>query len=75
MYSKKICNKESKFMTENEIKLLETIKNHSNPEQAMLTAIEIILSYLNHHESSVSEPSVVIREFDGTSQAMPSHSR
>lgn len=38
-------------MTENELKLLETIKNHPNPEQAILIAIEIISDFLKQPES------------------------
>lgn len=38
-------------MTENEIVLIETIKNHSEPEQAMLIAIEIISDFLKQPES------------------------
>ena len=38
-------------MTENEIVLLEIIKNHSNPEQAMLIAINIISDFLKQPES------------------------
>lgn len=45
-------------MTDNEIKLLNIIRENKNPEQALVTAIEIILSYLNHHESSESKLSV-----------------
>ena len=39
-------------MTENEIMLLDTIKNHPHPEQAMLIAIEIISDFLKQPESS-----------------------
>lgn len=45
-------NKEIQIMTENEIMLLDTIKNHPNPEQAMLIAIEIISDFLKQPESS-----------------------
>jgi hypothetical protein len=38
-------------MTENEIELIETIKNHSNPEEAILIAIQIISDYLKQPES------------------------
>lgn len=44
-------NKEIQTMTENEIMLLDTIKNHPNPEQALLTAIEIISDFLKQPES------------------------
>ena len=49
-------------MTENEIMLLDTIKNHPNPEQAMLIAVEIILSFLNHPESTASKSSAAVWE-------------
>ena len=39
-------------MTENEKVLIETIKNHSDPEQAMLVAIKIISDFLKQLESS-----------------------
>ena len=38
-------------MTENETLLIEMIKNHPNPEQAMLIAIDIILDFLKQLES------------------------
>lgn len=38
-------------MTENEIKLLEIIRNHPNPEQALLIAIDIICKHLEQFES------------------------
>ena len=37
-------------MTENEIKLLEMIRNHPNPEQAFLLIIEIIYKHLEPSE-------------------------
>lgn len=49
-------------MTEKEITLLEMIRNHPKPEQALLTAIEIITAYLNPHASSESTLSVDYRE-------------
>ena len=39
-------------MTENEMMLIETIKNHSNPEEAILIAIQIISDFLKQFESS-----------------------
>lgn len=33
-------------MTENEIELIEMIRNNPNPEQALVTAIEIIIDFL-----------------------------
>jgi hypothetical protein len=49
-------------MTEYEAKLLDIIRTNDNPEQALLIAIDIIIDYLNHHESSESISSVVCRE-------------
>lgn len=37
-------------MTENEIKLVEMIRNHKDPEQALLIAIEIICKHLKRFE-------------------------
>ena len=44
-------------MTENEIKLINMIRAQSEPESALVTAFEIIISYLEQHES-FGEPSV-----------------
>ena len=49
-------------MTENEITLIKLIHEHENSEKAFVTALEIIIEYLNLHEPSVSEPSVDSRE-------------
>ena len=38
-------------MTDNELELLELIKNQPNPEQAILIAIEIISDFLKQPES------------------------
>ena len=38
-------------MTNNEIELLNLIRNNANPEQALITAIEIIIKYLEQPES------------------------
>jgi hypothetical protein len=38
-------------MTENEIALINIIRNHPNPEQALLVAIEIICKHLEQFES------------------------
>ena len=38
-------------MTENEIKLLDLIRNHPKPEEAMLIAIYIICKHLEQFES------------------------
>lgn len=39
-------------MTENEMKLLEVIRESSDPEKALITAIEVIIRYLEQSESS-----------------------
>lgn len=49
-------------MTENETILINLIRNHKVPEQAIVTAIEIILLFLNHQEESASESFVVYPE-------------
>ena len=38
-------------MNENEIKLLEMIRNHSNPGEAFVKALEIILLFIKHESS------------------------
>ena len=38
-------------MTNNEIELINLIRENDNPEQALLTAIDIILLSLTQHES------------------------
>lgn len=45
-------------MTENEIKLLEMIRSNDNPEQALLTAVAVIIDFLNRPESTESKSSV-----------------
>lgn len=37
-------------MSNNEIKLINMIRNNDNPEQALIVAIEIIISYLEQLE-------------------------
>ena len=44
-------------MTNNELELIKIIRENDNPEQALLTAIDIILLSLVQHESSEA-PSV-----------------
>ena len=39
-------------MTENEKELIKIIRENDNSEQALTTAVEIILSFLTQHESS-----------------------
>lgn len=72
-----LCNnsvKEYKVMTENEIKLLEVIRENENPEEALLKALEVIILYLNHRESFESILFVDSRESVETTQAYSSHS-
>ena len=38
-------------MTENEIRLINLIRENDNPEQALSTAVNIILSFLEQPES------------------------
>lgn len=45
-------------MTEYEAKLLDKIRTNDNPEQALLVAINIIIDFLNHHESTELKSSV-----------------
>ena len=45
-------------MTEKESKLIDMIREHSSPEEALITAIEIIFLYLEQFES-FEEPFVV----------------
>jgi hypothetical protein len=39
-------------MTENELMLIKLIRENDNKEQAILTAVNIITSFLEQHESS-----------------------
>ena len=41
-------------MSENETILLDLIRQHKNPEQALLTAIQVVLWTLSHTEQSSS---------------------
>ncbi len=49
-------------MSENEIKLIEMIRNHSNPGEAFVKALEIILLFLKLHEQHESTSVVDLRE-------------
>lgn len=49
-------------MTDNERELLDMIRNHKNPEEALKGAISVILAYLSQHESSQGPSSAVPRE-------------
>ncbi len=50
-------------MTNNEIQLLNLIRDNHKPEQALVTAIEIICVYLNRPESFELILSVDYQEF------------
>ena len=50
-------------MTNNEIQLLNLIRDNDNTEQALVTAIEIICLYLNRPESFELALSVDSQEF------------
>ena len=49
-------------MTENEKELITLIRESDNPELALITAIDIIISYLKRHESFVKPFFVDSRE-------------
>ena len=49
-------------MTDNVSTLLGMITESDNPEQAMLIALEVIVGFLNHHESTESISSAELRE-------------
>ena len=38
-------------MTDNELKLIELIRKNDNPEEAITTAVNIVTSFLELHES------------------------
>lgn len=39
-------------LTENEVKLIQLVRNHPRPEEAIITAIKTIFRYLKRHQSS-----------------------
>jgi hypothetical protein len=45
-------------MTNNEMKLLNIIKNHDNPEKAIEIAVKTIIAFLEQDESSQEPPLV-----------------
>ena len=49
-------------MRENELVLLNMIRENDNPAQALLTATLIVLGYLKQHESSEEQVAVGLRE-------------
>ena len=42
-------------MTENEIKLINLIRENDKPDEAIVTAVNIILSFLEQEKSSVRQ--------------------
>lgn len=51
-------------MTNDQYELLEMIRNSKDPEQAILTALGVIIDYLTQHESSATPSDVAIQEHD-----------
>jgi hypothetical protein len=49
-------------VTENEIKLINIVRERENPVQALIIAINVIVSYLVQHESYPKPLPVVPRE-------------
>ena len=49
-------------MTDNEKELISIIRENDNPEQAIATAVETILSFLKQHESSEAQVAVGLQE-------------
>ena len=49
-------------MTANEIELINLIRENDNPEQALTTAVDIILLYLVQHESSEGQAAAYLQE-------------
>ncbi len=46
-------------MTDNEMELINLIRENDNPEQALMAAAVIILGFLKQHGSSVEQVAVV----------------
>ena len=49
-------------MTSNELELLGMIRNHDNPQQAIVIAIDTITSFLKQLESSQAPKAVDLQE-------------
>ena len=49
-------------MTDNEVELIKIIRENDNPEQALVAAVETILSYLRQRESSQVQAVADLRE-------------
>jgi hypothetical protein len=56
-------------MTNNETKLIELIRNHPNPEEAICVAVEIIAEYLKHLRLSEGDVPVYPQALHGTTSA------
>lgn len=50
------------LMTKNERVLIELIRNSDSPQQAFITALEIICQYVAQHESLPERPAVDLQE-------------
>lgn len=50
-------------MTANEIKLIEMIRNHENPEQALSLAVKIILDYFEQPEVFEEKAAAYLRKY------------
>ena len=48
-------------VTNNEIELLELIRENDNPELALMTAAVILIGLLKQHESSQQQPAVCLQ--------------
>lgn len=49
-------------MTDNEIKLINIIREHDNPEHAVEIAIRVMIEFLAQDESSQEQPPVYLEE-------------
>ena len=61
-----------KNMTKNKKELLSIITENDKPEQAMMTAIAIVLNYLKQHESFEEQASVGLQGLDQISRVISS---
>ena len=55
------CKGEDAVMNENEIELINMIRENDNPGQALMTAALIVLGYLKQHGSSEEQASADLR--------------
>lgn len=49
-------------MSNNEIELINIIRENDNPTRALMTATLIVLGYLKQHESSEGQAAVALQE-------------